>query len=116
MGWLGIDLSTGTAMIGAVAFGLAVDDTIHYLICFRRLGNRPARDAVRLATTRVGRALLISTVVLALGFWTGCFGSFKPTIYFSFLVGGTLCGALLCDLLVLPASLVLWAPSNGREA
>ena len=115
MGWLGIDLSTGTAMIGAVAFGLAVDDTIHYLVSFNRLQGHPAAERVWLTTTRVGRALVISTVILALGFWTGCFGSFKPTIYFSFLVGGTLCGALLCDLLVLPASLVLWEPAPTRE-
>ncbi len=109
MGWFGIDLSTGTAMIGAVAFGLAVDDTIHYLVSFIRLKGKPVSERIQLTTTRVGRALVISTIVLALGFWTGCFGSFKPTIYFSFLVGGTLCGALICDLLVLPASLVLWS-------
>ncbi len=117
MGWFGIDLSTGTAMIGAVAFGLAVDDTIHYLVSFIRLEGKSTAERIQLTTTRVGRALVISTVVLALGFWTGCFGSFKPTIYFSFLVGGTLCGALICDLLVLPASLVLWSPVavKGRQ-
>ncbi len=115
MGWTGIDLSTGTAMIGAVAFGLAVDDTIHYLVSFNRLQGHSVAERIRLTTTRVGRALVISTVILALGFWTGCFGSFKPTIYFSFLVGGTLCGALLCDLLVLPTSLLLWSPVEIKE-
>ncbi len=115
MGFLRIDLSTGTAMIGAVAFGLAVDDTIHYLVHFRRVRSLGVETAVRTTTTRIGRALLITTLALALGFWTGCFGSFKPTIYFSLLVGGTLLGALLCDLLVLPASLVLWpSASRGR--
>ena len=109
MGALGIDLSSGTVMIGAVAFGLAVDDTIHYLVCYRRLQGLGASNAVQATTTGIGRALLITTLVLVLGFWTGCLGSFKPTIYFSFLVGGTLLGALVCDLLVLPASLVLWA-------
>ena len=117
MGLLRIDLSTGTAMIGAVAFGLAVDDTIHYLVHFRRVRSQGVETAVRTTTTRIGRALLITTLVLALGFWTGCFGSFKPTIYFSLLVGGTLLGALLCDLLVLPASLILWpSASRGRAA
>jgi predicted RND superfamily exporter protein len=58
-------------------------------------------------TTATGRALVISSCVLALGFWSGCFGSFKPTIYFSLLTGLTMFSALVNDLLVLPACLVL---------
>lgn len=115
MGYSGIDLSTGTAMIGAVAIGLAVDDTIHYLVYYRRTYAGSARCAVISTTTRVGRALMVATFVLAVGFWVGCLGSFKPTIYFSFLVGGTLLGALACDLLVLPACLVL-GDAARREA
>ena len=107
MGYCNIDLSTGTAMIGAVVIGLAVDDTIHYLVHYRRVLNGNVRRAVTLTTTRVGRALVIASLVLVFGFWVGCFGSFKPTIYFSLLVGGTLLGALVCDLLVLPACLIL---------
>ena len=115
MGYFGIDLSTGTAMIGAVAFGLAVDDTIHYLVHLRRVHVDSVNAAVYMTTTRIGRALMITTLVLTLGFWVGCFGSFKPTIYFSLLVGGTLVGALLCDLLVLPATLVLWPVATQRQ-
>jgi len=107
MGYSGIDLSTGTAMIGAVVIGLAVDDTIHYLVHYRRVYDGNVRRAVIATTTRIGRALTIATLVLAFGFWAGCLGSFKPTIYFSFLVGGTLLGALVCDLLVLPACLLV---------
>lgn len=113
MGYCKIDLSTGTAMIGAVVIGLAVDDTIHYLVNYRRVFTGSVRRAVTITTTRVGRALMIASLVLALGFWVGCFGSFKPTIYFSLLVGGTLIGALICDLLVLPACLVLG--DTGRK-
>jgi len=110
MGYAGIDLSTGTAMIGAVVIGLAVDDTIHYLVHYRRVfAGEPSR-AVLATTTGTGRALMISSLVLALGFWVGCFGSFWPTVYFSLLVGGALIAALLCDLLVLPACLVLNCP------
>jgi predicted RND superfamily exporter protein len=114
MGFCGIDLSTGTAMIGAVVIGLAVDDTIHYLVHYRRIYTGVASDAVVTTTTRTGRALMIASLVLAFGFWVGCFSSFKPTIYFSLLVGGTLFGALICDLLVLPACLVLNCPSRKK--
>jgi predicted RND superfamily exporter protein len=112
MGYCGIDLSTGTAMIGAVVIGLAVDDTIHYLVHYRRVYAGIVCKAVTETTTRIGRALTIATLVLAFGFWAGCLGSFKPTIYFSFLVGGTLFWALVCDLLVLPACLMLGGPSR----
>jgi len=112
MGYCGIDLSTGTAMIGAVVIGLAVDDTIHYLVYYQRVYDGVVSKAVTETTTRIGRALTIATLVLAFGFWAGCLGSFKPTIYFSFLVGGTLFGALVCDLLVLPACLMLGCPTR----
>ena len=107
MGALGIDLSTGTAMIASVVIGLAVDDTIHYLTRFRREESRGTREAIHRATTRTGRALVISSVVLVVGFWVGALGSFKPTLYFSLLTGLAMISALACDLLVLPATLVL---------
>jgi uncharacterized protein len=107
MGVLGIDLSSGTAMIASVVIGLAVDDTIHYLTRFRREQHRGAYRAVCVTTTRTGRALVISSVVLILGFWVGALGSFRPTIYFSLLTGVTMISALLCDLLVLPSLLMV---------
>jgi len=115
MGWLGIDLSTGTAMIGAVVIGLAVDDTIHYMVHYRRVYAGVVSQAVTTTTLRTGRALMIASLVLVFGFWVGCLGSFKPTIYFSLLVGGTLLGALVCDLLVLPACLVLGCPTRKEN-
>lgn len=107
MGYVGIDLSTGTAMIGAVVFGLIVDATIHYLARYQHFAAESPRRAIEHTTFSIGRALTIASLVLVLGFWVGCFGSFKPTIYFSLLVGTTMLGALFCDLLVLPACLVL---------
>jgi predicted RND superfamily exporter protein len=107
MGFLGIDLSTGTAMIASSVIGLVVDDTIHYLVHYSRLYAGDAPAAVRATTAEVGAPLLVNNVVLVLGFWVGCFGSFKPTIYFSLLSGVTMITALVCDLFVTPASLVL---------
>ena len=52
----------------------------------------------------------MNNLVLVLGFWVGCFGSFKPTIYFSLLSGVTMITALDLRSLVTPASLVLLAP------
>lgn len=107
MALLGIDLSTGTAMIAAVAIGLTVDSTIHYLARFQREERGECREAVLRTTMATGRALVISALVLFFGFSVGGLSSFLPTIYFSVLTGVTMVGAVVCDLLVLPASLVL---------
>jgi len=107
MAALGIDLSTGTAMIASAVIGIVVDDTIHYLTDYERAYRGDARSAVLRTTSGVGVPLLINNVALVLGFWVGCFGSFKPTIYFSLLTGLTMITALVCDLFVTPALLVL---------
>ncbi len=105
MGAFGIDLSIGTAMIASAVIGLIVDDTIHYMTHYTRVYRGDPAEAIRRTTTEMGPALLVNNLVLALGFWVGCFGSFKPTIYFSLLSGVTIISALLCDLLVTPACL-----------
>jgi predicted RND superfamily exporter protein len=114
MGLFGIDLSTGTAMIASAVIGIVVDDTIHYLTHYVRDYRGDARDAVRRATTGVGVPLLMNNLILVLGFWVGCFGSFKPTIYFSLLSGITMVTALVCDLFLTPALLVL--ADRGKPA
>jgi predicted RND superfamily exporter protein len=115
MGFLGIDLSTGTAMIASSVLGLIVDDTIHYLTRFHRVLRDDPAAAVRATTTGIGNTLTMNNLVLVLGFWVGCFGSFKPTIYFSLLSGLTMINAMLCDLLVTPACLVLYYRRRRRS-
>lgn len=105
--YLGIDLSTGTAMIASVSIGLTVDATIHYLARYQREYRGDCREAVLRTTTETGRALTVAALVLFFGFSVGGLSSFLPTIYFSVLTGVTMLGAVVCDLLFLPASLVL---------
>jgi hypothetical protein len=116
MGFAGIDLSTGTAMIASSVIGLVVDDTIHYLTEYSREYRGDPREAVRRTTRGVGAALFMNNMILVLGFWVGCFGSFKPTIYFSLLSGMTMVTALVCDLLVTPACLILMDRRRGEPA
>jgi predicted RND superfamily exporter protein len=116
MGFLAIDLSTGTAMIAAVAIGLTVDSTIHYLAEFQREKSDDINAAIRRTTTTTGQALSISALVLFCGFAAGGASSFLPTVYFSLLTGTTMLGALICDLVVLPAGLVLMGRiESGRR-
>jgi predicted RND superfamily exporter protein len=107
MGVAGIELSTGTAMIASAVLGLVVDDTIYYLSHYRHAYRGDAVAAIFETTRAVGAPVTAASVSLVLGFWVGAFGSFKPTIYFSLLTGLTMITGVACDLLVLPASLVL---------
>jgi len=107
MGFAGIELSTGTAMIASAVLGLVVDDTIHYLAHYRRVLAGDAVAAIHATTRAVGAPVTVASVALVLGFWVGALGSFRPTIYFSLLTGLTMITGVVCDLLVLPASLVV---------
>ena len=116
IGFAGIDLSTGTAMIASAVLGLIVDDTIHYLTQFYRLYRGDAAAAVRQTTAGIGAPLVMNNLILVLGFWVGCLGSFKPTIYFSLLSGVTMITGMLCDLLVTPACLMILHGRRRRRA
>jgi predicted RND superfamily exporter protein len=117
MGWLGITLDPGTAMTGAVALGLVVDDTVHFLHHFRL--RMEAGDDLRAATDHTlretGRAIGMTSVVLVAGFWLMCLASFVPNIQFGFLCGLAIGLALVANLVVLPAVLVVfWPRVQGR--
>jgi len=115
MGFAGIELSTGTAMIASAVLGLVVDDTIYYLSHYRRVYAGDAAAAIRDTARAVGTPVTAASVSLILGFWVGAFGSLQPTIYFSLLTGLTMITGVACDLLVLPASLVLFDRYASRQ-
>ena len=116
MGYLGVDLSTGTAMIASAVLGLVVDDTIHYLSFYRKVYAGDAMAAIRRTSRAVGAPVTVASTSLILGFWVGALGSFLPTIHFSLLTGLTMITGVLCDLLVLPASLVVLDRFGRRPA
>jgi predicted RND superfamily exporter protein len=109
MGFAGIELSTGTAMIASAVLGLVVDDTIYYLSHYRRVAGGDAVAAIRETTRAVGAPVTAASVSLIVGFLVGAFSSFRPTIYFSLLTSLTMITGVVCDVLLLPASLRLLA-------
>lgn len=114
MGFGGIELSTGTAMIASAVLGMVVDDTIYYLAHFRHVHEGDVVAAIRATNRAVGAPVTAASASLILGFWVGALGSFRPTIYFSILTGLTMITGVACDLLVLPASLVVVERRFGR--
>jgi hypothetical protein len=109
MGWLGIKINMGAAMIAAVSMGLSIDSSIHYLSAYRRerLRGVSMRDALHTVHQRVGRALVFATLALVIGFAALCGSQFVPTIYFGALVSLSMLGGLIGNLVVLPVLLIL---------
>lgn len=109
MGWLDIRLDGFTVMIACIAVGIGVDDTIHYLHHLKHeLGaGKPLERAMADTVTSVGRALVFTSVVLALGFWIFCLSDFVGTFNFGLLTGVTVLVALVADLVMLPAAIKL---------
>ncbi|MGE0706653.1 MAG: RND family transporter [Planctomycetota bacterium] len=98
-------LSLSASVVFAIAFGLAVDDSIHVVM---GLGQRGGRLAETLAET--GQALVLSSAALAAGFGVLVVSHFHANRTFGMLVAVTATLALVCDLVLLPALVSLSAP------
>ena len=109
MGWLAIPLDISTVMIAAIAIGIVVDDTIHliYRIRLARARGETMENSLQLAFSAVGRPVLVSSVILALGFGSLLMASFVPTRYFGGLSCVTVIVAAAADLIILPALICL---------
>ncbi|MFM8734333.1 MAG: efflux RND transporter permease subunit [Pirellulales bacterium] len=115
LGWLGIRINMGTAMIAAVSMGLSVDSSIHYVTAFRRrLSEGSVATALATAHQTAGRAMIFATLALAIGFLALTTSGFMPTVSFGWLSCLTLLGGLLGNLVVLPVLLTLLAPRLAR--
>src|SRR5437870_1441241 len=107
MGWLGILLNLGTSLIAAIALGIAVDSTIHYMARLNlELRGETEQTAALVRTVRtVGVPIVYTTVALFLGFLTFGFSSFVPIQNFGILTGFTMAASLGANLVLLPALL-----------
>ena len=105
LAWLGISIRPPTAMTFAVALGIAVDDSLHFLLRYRKeLKNGQNRvNAIKSTIMNTGSALLITTSVLVAGFSVLLLSAFLPTYQFGLLSAAMIGTALLCDLTLLPA-------------
>ena len=105
MGWLSIRLDMFTMLIASIVIGIAVDDTIHFMYNFKRYFNKTADvgEAVRATLNTAGRAMLTTSVVLAVGFFIFMFASMNNLFYFGLLAGTAVILALAADLLLAPA-------------
>lgn len=108
MGWSGIPLNISTTLIAAMAIGIAIDDTIHYLGTFsaelRRTGDQA--QAMKNATRSVGVPMVVTSLALAAGFCVLMLSNFAPVRDFGMLSAVTMLIALFSDLVITPAILM----------
>jgi hydrophobe/amphiphile efflux-3 (HAE3) family protein len=109
MGWAGLPLDVFTMLIGCIAIGLAVDDTIHFIHTFRRYFEQSgdAHYAVQRTIETTGQALLFTTLVLSAGFFIFMLSSMGNLYNFGLLTGFTIAVALVANIAIAPALLVL---------
>jgi predicted RND superfamily exporter protein len=105
MGLVGIPLSVATSLIASVAIGLAVDDTIHYLVRYNSEFKKDLNKdrAMRDTLVSVGRPIIFTSLTISLGFSVLIFSHFQPTAIFGFLMVVTMLSALIGDLILLPS-------------
>ncbi|MEE2828814.1 MAG: MMPL family transporter [Myxococcota bacterium] len=117
MGAAGWILDPTPAVVFTVALGIAVDDTIHLVVRWReeRLAAPDNSTAIEQAVIHTGRAVTITTIVLMAGFLANGFSSFPTMVVLALLGASVIFVALLCDLFVLPALLMLWGEPGPRS-
>ncbi len=109
MGWLKIPVDLGTVLIGSITLGLVVDDTIHFLHYFGGSYDtyRDPKKATEKTLATVGRAMLVTSLVLAGGFLCNMASALSLNKHSGLLIAATILFALISDYFLSPAILSL---------
>ncbi len=114
LGWFNLPVDLAIAMTASVALGIAVDDTTHFLIRFREFGGTAANvlAPVRKAICQCGPAMLHTTAIGSAGLLVYVFTEMVVVKNFSLAITGMLVLALIADVFMLPALLLLHTKSK----
>jgi uncharacterized protein len=109
MGWAVIPLSVATVTVASIVFGIVVDDTIHFLHSWKEKTKIYTDTSKRLQAvfSHVGPAMITTTLVAGTGFLGFIASPFLPLRNFGLLISMSLWLAICCDLLLLPALLLV---------
>ncbi|MFN4762308.1 efflux RND transporter permease subunit [Gillisia sp. Q332] len=109
MGFLGIPIKPSTILVFSIAFGISVDDTIHFLAKYRqelKANNWKIKRSVYAALKETGVSMFYTSIVLFFGFSVFMISSFGGTVALGGLVSATLLFAMLSNLILLPSLLL----------
>ena len=110
IGFLGVDLDAGISMIFTVIFGIAIDDTIHFLSSFNinRGKGESVDEALKTTLLETGKPVCITTIILFFGFLVMIFSIHPPSVIVGKLIAVTLITALMSDLFINPILIRWW--------
>jgi predicted RND superfamily exporter protein len=117
MGWYGMHLDYFRLLLATVAIGIAVDDTVHITTRIRKefLSRGNYAEAIRASLMTVGRPLVITTVILTLSFLVFLASVMEVLSSFGVLLAITMITALLADLFLLPALVMVLRPFGPEQ-
>ncbi|GAB3531703.1 MMPL family transporter [Pontibacter brevis] len=110
IGYFGINLNVSISIIFTIAFGIAVDDTIHFLskLKLELMAGKSLPYAIKRTFISAGKAIIITSCILAAGFLTLVLSTFDATFYVGLFVSLTLVFAVIADLFLLPVLILLF--------
>ena len=109
MGYAGIPIKSSTILVFSVAFGISVDNTIHYLAKYKQelqSTNWRIYSSVILALKEVGQSMIYTSIILFFGFSIFCLSSFGGTFALGLLTSITLFSAMIANTVLLPSFLL----------
>jgi predicted RND superfamily exporter protein len=109
MGFVGVPIKPSTILVFSIAFGISVDDTIHFLAKYRQelIANHwRIQKSVYAALRETGVSMFYTSIVLFFGFSVFVISDFGGTVALGALVSATLLFAMLANLILLPSLLI----------
>jgi hypothetical protein len=118
MGFAGIELKAATSLVFSIAFGIATDDTIHFISRFRiELGyGKTLLYAFKRTYFETGKPIILTTFILVGGFMSLMTSDFESVFYFGFLICITIVVALVAELFLLPILLMMILGGKKKHA
>ncbi len=104
LGFGNIPLEAGTSIVFAIIFGIAVDDTIHFMSKYKLALEKSGdiEKAMFITFTETGKAIIYTSIILFFGFLVLLFSANKPSVIIGLLISVTLISAVIADLFLLP--------------
>jgi predicted RND superfamily exporter protein len=104
LGYFNIPLEAGISIVFAIIFGIAVDDTIHFLSKYKMAKNEfgDTEQALSVTFQESGKAIIFTSIILFFGFLVLLFSKNGPSVIIGTLISVTLVSAVIADLLLLP--------------
>ena len=118
MGYLGVPIKPSTILVFSIAFGISVDDTIHFLAKYRQelqANQWKIKKSVYAALRETGVSMFYTSIVLFFGFSVFIISNFGGTVALGALVSVTLLFAMLSNLLLLPSLLLSLECSSANK-